>query len=98
VKVSNTISNEIKVDKTALSYWYPKLVEAGIPVPRTKIIKMPEKAQKVIWELFDGNSTNGGDTVEFMAELATAAAEMGFPCFLRTDHTSAKHGWETPAS
>jgi hypothetical protein len=32
--VTDTISNEIKVDKTALSYWFPKLVEAGIPVPR----------------------------------------------------------------
>jgi hypothetical protein len=88
----NTIRNEI--DKTALSYWFPKLVEAGIPVPRTKIIHMPEKAQKVIWEMFDGNESNRGDALEFAAELTTAGAEMGMPFFLRTDHTSAKHGWE----
>jgi hypothetical protein len=51
----NAIRNEI--DKTALSYWFPKLVEAGIPVPKTKIVKMPDKAQKVIWKLFDGITT-----------------------------------------
>jgi hypothetical protein len=57
--MSDTIRNEIKVDKTALSYWFPKLVEAGIPVPKTKIIQMPEKAQKVIWKLFDEASPTG---------------------------------------
>jgi hypothetical protein len=51
--VTDTIRNEIKVDKTALSYWFPKLVEAGIPVPRTKIITMPPEAQKVMWKWFD---------------------------------------------
>jgi hypothetical protein len=56
-------------DKTALSYWYPKLVEAGIPVPKTKIIRMPVSAQKVIWEMFDGRDTNRADAVEFAAEL-----------------------------
>ena len=43
--MSNTIS-EIKVDKTALSYWFPKLVEAGIPVPRTKIVHMRHEARQ----------------------------------------------------
>jgi hypothetical protein len=80
------------IDKTALSYWFPKLVEAGIPVPKTKIIKMPEKAQKVIWEIFDGKmDETREDFAVFLRELATAAAEIGMPCFLRTDHTSAKH-------
>jgi hypothetical protein len=30
----------------------------------------------------------------FIEELIAATTDMGFPCFLRTDHTSAKHSWE----
>jgi hypothetical protein len=89
--VSDTIRNGI--DKTALSYWFPKLVEAGIPVPRTKIIKMPAEAQKVIWGSFDNEDANTGDEAAFFKELRLATLDIGFPCFLRTDHTSAKHGW-----
>jgi len=66
-------------------------------VPKTKIIKMPEKAQKVIWGLFDGNEGDEADRKPlgyFIEELIAAATDMGFPCFLRTDHTSAKHSWE----
>ena len=59
--MSDTIRNEIKVDKTALSYWYPKLVEAGIPVPKTKIVAMPPLAQKVVWNVFDGKQ---GDALD----------------------------------
>jgi hypothetical protein len=69
--VSDTIRNEI--DKTALSYWYPKLVEAGIPVPRTKIVKMPDKARKVIWKLFDGIVLDGED-------LSKLRQHAGVPC------------------
>ena len=98
--MSDTIRNEIKIDKTALSYWFPKLVEAGITVPRTKIIKVPLEVQKVIWGWFDGKDDGNRTEAPFMNELIAAAHEMGTmsisaasttPCFLRTDHTSAKH-------
>ena len=80
--MSDTARNGI--DKTALSYWYPKLVEAGIPVPRTKIVKMPIEAQKVIWGWFDGKEGDGAEK-PFFAELRSAMQDMGFPCFLRTE-------------
>jgi hypothetical protein len=70
----------------------PKIEAAGIPVPRTKIIPMPKAAQEAIWSAFDGKE--GGDPRSFFAELAAAAAAIGFPVFLRTDHTSGKHDWE----
>jgi hypothetical protein len=82
------------IDKTALSYWFPKLVEAGLPVPRTKIIKMSLEAQKVIWGWFDGEDAHTGDEEAFFEELRLATLDIGFPCFLRTDHTSGKHAWE----
>jgi hypothetical protein len=71
--------------------------EAGIPVPRTKIMKMPSEAQKVVWKWFDGQQSNNQEQAllnNFIEELRIAALDIGFPIFLRTDHTSAKHGWD----
>jgi hypothetical protein len=81
------------MDKTALSYWFPKIEAAGIPVPRTKILRMPKAAQASIWKWFDGEAGDGSEK-PFIEELKTAANEMGFPCFLRTDYTSGKHDWD----
>lgn len=81
-------------DKTALSYWFPKLVAAGLPVPRTTIIQMPKAAQEDVYAVFDGDEGPGGpDMLDFCDALSAAMEPMGFPCFLRTDHTSGKHNW-----
>lgn len=79
-------------ENSALSYWFPKIQEAGIPVPKTKIVRMPREAKESILAAFEGN--DAGDPFTFFEELKQAATEMGFPCFLRTDHTSGKHDWE----
>lgn len=84
------------VDRTALSYWFPLIEKAGLPVPRTKIFKMPAAARDVILAGIDGR--DGGDgLLEFSVEMAEAIyadPSMGFPIFLRTDHTSGKHEWD----
>lgn len=80
-------------DKTALSWWFPRILAAGVPVPRTKIIAMPEEAQECVWQWFDGKPGTGAEK-PFIAELTVAAVDMGFPCFLRTDHMSGKHEWD----
>lgn len=85
-------AQEWPTDKTALSFWFPRLEAAGLPVPRTKIIKMPQEAQASIWAIFDGKED--GNPKAFFDEIAAAGAEFGFPCFLRTDQTSGKHNWE----
>lgn len=84
-----------RIDKTALSYWFPKIEAAGLPVPRTKIMAMPLKTQEQIWAAFDGEEgPNPGSLLAFSKEIAAAAEPFGFPFFLRTDHTSGKHSWE----
>jgi hypothetical protein len=81
-------------DLTALSYWFPKLEAAGLPVPRTKILDMPEPAQAVIWAAFDGEPGDTSALSSFAHDLAEAAKDFGYPFFLRTDHTSGKHNWD----
>lgn len=84
------------IDKTALSWWFPRIEAAGLPVPRTKLLKMPHDAAVAIWATFDGKDSPDGGTAmkRFAAEIADAAAEFGYPFFLRTDMTSGKHYWK----
>jgi hypothetical protein len=81
------------VDITRLSYWFPKLQSAGLPVPCTTIIKATAPEYKALYNLLDGKEP--GKAGKALIERVKAAAdEMGYPCFLRTDHTSGKHNWE----
>jgi len=83
-----------RLDRTALSYWFPLIEKAGLPVPCTRIFQMPDAARDVILAGMDGR--DGGDgLVNFAADVAeTVIADgLGFPLFLRTDHTSGKHEW-----
>lgn len=79
--------------RTAMSFWLPQLEAAGLPVPKTRLFQMPEAAQEDLFGAFDGKPGTGA-LAQFADTLKDAAAEVGFPCFLRTDHTSNKHDWE----
>lgn len=81
------------MDKTNLAYWFPKLEAAGLPVPRTMLLPMPREAFVAIYKQFDGEPMGGGAEPFFVA-LRAAADAIGYPAFLRTGHTSAKHEWE----
>ncbi len=77
-----------------LSYWYPKLLAADLPVPRTRIVRIPTKS--IIDDRFralGGDDFNDRDNT-WLDVLMLAAVEIGFPCFLRTGQTSHKHDWE----
>lgn len=80
-------------DKTCLSYWFPKLQAAGLPVPRTTIVEMSDAAFRDVFRVFDGENMTG-DSQPFFEALRSAADEIGYPCFLRTGQTSGKHDWE----
>lgn len=84
-----------RVDKTALSYWFPIIEAAGLPVPRTIILDMPDDAQRSIWSAFDGVEPEVQALSQFAAQIEAAADTLGWPCFLRTDHTSGKHNWSS---
>jgi hypothetical protein len=69
-------------EKTALSYWFPQIEAAGIPVPRTKIVHMPKVAQEAIWAAFDGK--DAGDPKLFFAEVMAAGRGHQVSCALIT--------------
>lgn len=80
-------------DRTCLSHWFPLIEAAGVPVPRTRILRIDDSYHlgplmngpdaKVTWEGYP----------EFLATLRGFGGEMGWPCFLRTGQTSGKHSW-----
>lgn len=74
-----------------LSYWYPKLLAAELPVPKTIIVKSPGGPWELA-KLLDGEKPDGFD--DFISELITSADSIGFPIFLRTGLGSGKHHWK----
>lgn len=81
-------------DKTDMTYWYPKLERAGLPQPETFFLKMGKEAQQGFFGLFDGDPITDA-ALQFIEDLKfTFDNRVGYPGFLRTGHTSAKHEWE----
>lgn len=84
---------QARVDKTCMSYWFPKLFAAGLPVPTTHLLSMPQEAFRDVFRVFDGERTVG-DLEAFALQVKDVADRIGYPCFLRTGQTSGKHDWE----
>lgn len=83
----------VRENRTCLSYWFPKIKEAGLPVPRTWFYRMDEQAGRDIFSVFDGKPM-GPAAVKWMSEFKSVAQTFGLPCFLRTGQTSNKHHWK----
>lgn len=66
--------------------WLPAITEAGLPVPKTIIV--PYK-HHLCMPIFDGEHSDEFDRLS--SAVMDAAREIGFPVFIRTDLTSAKH-------
>lgn len=81
-------------DLTRLSYWFPLIQAAGLPVPATRIIKATDDEVAVMEGWLDGDySVAPGNLLLKIAEAADEVDMEGDGFFLRTDHTSAKHSW-----
>jgi hypothetical protein len=86
-----------QIDKTALSYWFPKIEAAGVPVPKTTLVHMPKEAHMCVAQGLWGETPTpecAAAYSDFIAKLSEAVLATGLPCFLRTDHTSNKHSWD----
>ncbi len=78
------------MDKSSLLYWFPKVKDLGIPIPRTKIVPLTQEEIKSYREC-------GGDTIRFprLNQQVRQVIEQNFslPVFIRTDEYSGKHSW-----
>ena len=81
------------MNKTSMLYWYPK-IQSVVPTPETRFLDMPAEIQSRFFEFFDGEDLTEDDLVSaFVHQLGALGAQVGYPLFLRTALTSAKHYW-----
>jgi len=74
----------LRAESSMLS-WLPKVSSLPIPQPRTVVVVLSEEEREALME---GAMLSG-----LIRRLRRAAAEIGYPLFLRTDHLSGKHLW-----
>lgn len=88
-------------DRNCLTHWFPKLVSANIPVPRTEIVDAGENWRHLLG-FFDDPEKHPGELVKAQTvmkplanNLRQAAWRIGpAPYFLRTGQGSGKHRWK----
>lgn len=87
-------------DRNCLSYWLPRLVAAGLPVPRTELVDAGPDWPKMLGacEHDPRHKADRDEGERLVAPLADAIrskadAVGGYPLFLRTGHFSGKHDW-----
>lgn len=74
-----------------ISYWFPLLKAAGLPVPETRIV---QTEARLIY-LLDGVDPPEAEAWErFQGEIKAAGKQIGYPLFLRSGHYSGKHSWK----
>jgi len=86
-------------EKNCITYWLPKLKEAGVKIPPTIIIKTKEKLpdfetgiKKIFWmEEPTEKEINAFQNIRMVLE--DAGKKVGYPFFMRTGQTSDKHSW-----
>jgi len=80
------------INKNCLSYWFPKLQSANLPVPKTEIITVPN-GNMIMPPILDGKEFVGMN--KLIDDIKIAIANIGtLPVFLRTGQGSGKHRWK----
>lgn len=72
------------MDKNSLLYWFPKIAELPIDMPKTKWVEAPN-----LYSILDGK----GFSKAIGQQMVETAESIGYPLFLRTDLVSYKHAW-----
>lgn len=80
----------MKPDPNSAMIWLPSVTAANLPIPTTELVRFDNAT---MWcEIGEGDGP--GDPIDWPAMVA-AATRIGFPCFVRTDLSSAKHNGPT---
>jgi hypothetical protein len=81
-------------DQDCLSYWFPRIEAAGLPVPKTEIIQASEAAVIDLFNVVGDGKPANHDAEPLFAAIAAAGDRLGYPAFLRTGQGSGKHDWQ----
>lgn len=76
----------------SLSFWYPMLKNMGLPTPKTHIIHTTGFELVKMIDNYPIEEINW--LQKLIDEIGYYAEKVGYPCFLRTGHTSNKHDWK----
>lgn len=75
------------VNPNSAMLWFPQIKAAGLPVPRTIFVPYSHCG---ILPMFDGEDSQ--EFTRLVGAVRLACEEIGYPAFIRSDLTSAKHG------
>jgi len=75
-------------NRSSMLYWWPRIKGLPIPQPKTVVVLVDVHALSSFWD------QDIEPLKPFIPQLEAAAAEIGYPLFLRTDILSNKHDWE----
>lgn len=80
---------------TRLSYWFPLVESAGLPVPETRIVKISDQDMRLLFTFcLDGEGDpTPWHSLTHAIEMAALSLPKPPPVFLRTDFLSGKHSW-----
>jgi hypothetical protein len=74
--------------------WLPKIIEAGLPTPKTEVV--PYNHALVVQCLESDSVIDANHEYERIANhILIACKKLYYPCFLRTDLSSAKHAGQS---
>jgi hypothetical protein len=98
--LEKSLELQARDDKTCLTYWFPKLVAAGVPVPKTEIVDAGPQWSKMVG-IFDDpvrhpttNAAAGTVIGPLIEKIHKASEGFDLPFFLRTGQGSGKHNWD----
>ena len=88
-------------DRTSMAYWFPKVVESGVPYPKTEHVALGDDElisfMRVVFNEGEPLADEHKDRVlSIGSRLADAASKIGDgPWFLRNSHFSGKHDFDS---
>lgn len=74
-------------DRSSMIYWHAKTKDLDIPQPRTEFVNVSKEELDLVYQ-----DMVPGTLIKRVESMINE--KFSLPVFIRTDHTSDKHGWE----
>ena len=80
-------------NQNSMFYWWPLVKDLPVPQPRTVMVRHEGAFKgRLSYDPIDGKPDEYFN--EMLEKVKVAAAELGYPVFIRSDGTSNKHDWK----